>query len=58
MAKFIKTRNSSQCRTHHQNLINKRKNIENSLASFIREYPSFFDKYECIKETLNILDDM
>lgn len=58
MAKFIKTRNSSQCRTHHQNLMSKSKNLENALNSFMNENPCFFYKYESIKNSLKVLDDM
>lgn len=58
MARFVKTRNSSQCRTHHQNLMNKCRSLDNALKKFVDLNPSFFDKYELIKESLNILDDM
>lgn len=58
MAKFIKTRNSSQCRTHHQNLMYKEQTLENILSSFINANPKFFIKYEAIKESLRILDDI
>lgn len=58
MAKFIKTRNSSQCRTHHQNLINKCKSLDSALKMYIEENPGFFDRYEAIKESLRILDNM
>jgi hypothetical protein len=58
MARFIKSRNSSQCRTHHQNLISKSKNLENALNIFIDDNPGFHQKYESMRNTLKILDDM
>jgi hypothetical protein len=58
MSKFIKSRNSSQCRTHHQNLINKTKTVENALSGFIDSYPEFYEKYQTIEPSLRILDDL
>lgn len=58
MAKFIKSRNSSQCRTHHQNLSKKCKNLDSLLSSFIAEHPSFHEKYESMRPSLEILDDI
>ena len=58
MSKFIKSRNSSQCRTHHQNLINKTKTVENALSGFIDSYPEFYEKYQAIEPSLRILDDL
>lgn len=38
--------------------MNKSKNIENALAYFIYQFPGFYDKYDKIKESLQILDDV
>ena len=38
--------------------MNKCRNLDNALKKFIELNPSFYDKYESIKESLRILDDM
>lgn len=58
MAKFIKTRNSCQCRTHHQNVLKKHRNLDQALKKFITSHQCFSRKYELIKGSLKIIDDM
>lgn len=58
MGKFIKTRNSCQCRTHHQNVLKKYRNLDQALKKFITSHQCFSRKYELIKGSLKIIDDM
>lgn len=57
MAFFIESRSSSQCRTHHQNLIGQTGKIEILLKDYIDQHPHFLLEYEEIKENLDVLED-
>lgn len=58
MAKFIRSRNSSQCRTHHQNVLLRALSLEDSINAFIETHPAFHSTYEAVKEQLLHLEDL
>ena len=57
MSKFIKTRTSSQCRTHHQKVMEKSSTVGAAINSYTDKNNKFFDHYKEIKSSLELLDD-
>lgn len=55
MSQFLKTRNPSQCRTHHQKILGIEGDVQSALKLYIKEHPSFLHQYEKVKATLQIL---
>lgn len=57
MTQFMRTRTSSQCRTHHQNVIKRHGSANRALAAFIEETPDFYQKYNQAKQALERLNE-
>ena len=58
MSKFISTRNSSQCRTHHQNNISKFQTLQVSIQEYIKFNPKFLTIYNLSKDKLSYFEDL
>lgn len=57
MTKFVKTRNSSQCRTHHQNIIKRYGDVQGAVDAFVEENPTFYQKYNQARPVLERLEE-
>jgi hypothetical protein len=57
MAKFIKSRTSSQCRTRHQHVIRKNSNLDAAIKKYIKETPEFYNVYDQAKSSLETIEN-
>lgn len=57
MSVFIKTRNPSQCRIRHMKTMKKFGGIDECIQNYASLHPHFYEKYERIKDYLQLLED-
>lgn len=56
MAKFIKSRSSSQCRTRHQHVLRKSVSLDAAIKKYIKETPEFYAVYYQAKKALENIE--